>query len=271
MSFQTLLQVVEKCDNFPHALPSYLNPPKSDSHDDEPLNTHVLRVGSAIVGRLLPSTVTAIQEYNARQTGDPPFVIGDGCVTFDEHIHTPEERSRIIEGLLRTWVEEKRFVALKGWRNELLSAYGDMTQPDNIAFVFERAGAAVLGIPSYGVHLNAYIRDENGDLNMWIARRSPTKQTWPGMLDNCVAGGIAHGLAVYETVVKECEEEASIPAEIARKARNVGAISYFLVTPNGLQPETQYIFDIELPKEVIPKPSDGEVEAFYLWDMTEVT
>lgn len=114
MSFQTVLQVVEKCDNFPHVLPSYSNPPKSDSHDDELLNTHVLRVGSAVVGRLLPSTVAAIQEYNARQTDNPPFVIGDGYVTFDEHIHTLEERSRVIAGLLRTWAEEKRFVALKG-------------------------------------------------------------------------------------------------------------------------------------------------------------
>lgn len=37
-----------------------------------------------------------------------------------------------------------------------------------------------------------------------------------------VAGGIAHGLAVYETVMKECEEEASIPAEIARKVCSDG-------------------------------------------------
>ncbi|RUP46101.1 hypothetical protein BC936DRAFT_147355 [Jimgerdemannia flammicorona] len=170
MPFQTLLQVVEDCDNFPHTSAT---------------GTYTLVVGSIIVGRLLSSTVLAIREYSARQN-EAPFVIGDGYVTFAKHINTTKERSQVIAEMLQAWREEKKFAALHGWRNELYAAYGDANQQGNIAFVFERAGAPLLGIPSYGVHLNAYVREDDGMLKMWIARRSLTKQTWPGMLDNCV-------------------------------------------------------------------------------------
>lgn len=35
-----------------------------------------------------------------------------------------------------------------------------------------------------------------------------------------------HGISCIDNVVKECEEEASIPQELARRARAVGAVSY---------------------------------------------
>jgi hypothetical protein len=39
---------------------------------------------------------------------------------------------------------------------------------------------------------------------------------------------------------------------------------------NLMQPECQYIYDLELPEDVIPKPGDDEVEEFYLWSIDEV-
>ena len=44
----------------------------------------------------------------------------------------------------------------------------------------------LFGVKRYGVHVNGYSRDENGELRMWLARRSITKQTHPGKLDNLV-------------------------------------------------------------------------------------
>ena len=44
----------------------------------------------------------------------------------------------------------------------------------------------LLGTVQYGVHVNGYYTDENGNMFMWLARRSPTKQTWPGKLDQIV-------------------------------------------------------------------------------------
>ena len=51
---------------------------------------------------------------------------------------------------------------------------------------------------------------------------------FPGYLDNSVAGGIPSGMGVFESLVRECMEEASIEADIVRKhTRAVGSISYF--------------------------------------------
>lgn len=38
----------------------------------------------------------------------------------------------------------------------------------------------------YGVHLNGYTVGIDGEVSMWLARRSATKQTYPGLLDNMV-------------------------------------------------------------------------------------
>ena len=43
-------------------------------------------------------------------------------------------------------------------------------------------------LQAYGVHINGYTWEEDG-LHMWLARRSNSKPTWPGMLDHIVAGG----------------------------------------------------------------------------------
>ncbi|KAG8744113.1 hypothetical protein FRC10_010794 [Ceratobasidium sp. 414] len=51
---------------------------------------------------------------------------------------------------------------------------------------------------------------------------------WPGMLDNSVAGGIPYGMTPFESMVKECEEEASLSEDVSRQLlKTVGAVSYF--------------------------------------------
>lgn len=42
---------------------------------------------------------------------------------------------------------------------------------------------------AYGVHMNGYVEKESQKF-LWIAKRSDTKQTFPGMLDHLVAGGL---------------------------------------------------------------------------------
>lgn len=44
----------------------------------------------------------------------------------------------------------------------------------------------LLGVLQYGVHVNGYFTDGSGQVFMWLARRSPTKQTWPSKLDQIV-------------------------------------------------------------------------------------
>ena len=57
-----------------------------------------------------------------------------------------------------------------------------------------------------------------------LTGRSKNKPTFPGMLDNMVAGGISVGIGIKETMIKECEEEAGIPEELAKNVVPVGMI-----------------------------------------------
>jgi 8-oxo-dGTP pyrophosphatase MutT (NUDIX family) len=57
---------------------------------------------------------------------------------------------------------------------------------------------------------------------------SNCKFSWPGYLDNSVAGGIPSGMSAFQAMVKESMEEASIAEDVARSyLKAVGAISYF--------------------------------------------
>lgn len=157
---------------------------------------------------------------------------------------------------------------IRGWRNELLpvvSAYGE--EP---LFLLERAAVPCFGLKAYGVHVNGFLRSEQSGVpsQLWVARRSKEKSTWPGMLDHIVAGGQPHGLGLMENVIKECEEEASIPASLASRARPAGAISYNGIDEQGnLKRDAIFCYDLELPKDFQPRPLDGEVENFELRDM----
>ena len=64
---------------------------------------------------------------------------------------------------------------------------------------------------------------------------------WPGYLDNSVGGGIPSGMGMFESLVKESMEEASLPEDLVRKhARAVGVVSYFFRTTTGwMQPEVE--------------------------------
>lgn len=51
----------------------------------------------------------------------------------------------------------------------------------------ERAATPLFGIPTFGVHVNGFVRKRNGIIHLWVARRALTKPTWPGVLDNCAS------------------------------------------------------------------------------------
>ena len=67
------------------------------------------------------------------------------------------------------------------------------------------------------------------------------------------------GYGVWDTLLKEAEEEASIPEEIMSRAKPVGAISYTIVNDYGTAPEVEFVYDLELPLDFVPKNADGEV------------
>ncbi len=142
-------------------------------------------------------------------------------------------------------------------------------QRDQPVFLMDRALVPYFGVRAFGQHMNGYIR-RNGEIHMWIARRSFQKRNEPGKLDNMVAGGLPWGLRLDENLTKECWEEAGIPAELAAQAHATGYISYRCQTERGLKPDTMYCYDLELPDDFTPHCTDGEVEEFYLWPLERV-
>uniref|UniRef100_A0A1A8UEQ4 Nudix hydrolase domain-containing protein n=1 Tax=Nothobranchius furzeri TaxID=105023 RepID=A0A1A8UEQ4_NOTFU len=125
-------------------------------------------------------------------------------------------------------------------------------------------GRGLFGVKRYGVHINGYTVGESGEVSMWLARRSRTKQTYPGLLDNVAAGGLAAGVGIRHTLIKECQEEACIPSAIAATARPVSTVSYTYEDEEGVFPESQFVFDLQLPADFRPRVGDGEVLEFHL-------
>ena len=78
------------------------------------------------------------------------------------------------------------------------------------------------------------------------------------------------GLTPAETLVKEADEEAAIPASLARQAVPVATISYAMERPEGLRRDMLHCYDLELPTDFCPRAADGEVEAFELWPIERV-
>lgn len=79
--------------------------------------------------------------------------------------------------------DKKLFEDLKGWRSEFYSVKPRFSSESLMKI--ERAAASIFGIISYGCHVNGYIKT-NGEYKLWIAKRSLTKPTYPGHLDNLV-------------------------------------------------------------------------------------
>ncbi|MBY0339290.1 MAG: DUF4743 domain-containing protein [Acetobacteraceae bacterium] len=128
----------------------------------------------------------------------------------------------------------------------------------------DRGMVPVFGVIGQGVHLNGLVRRADG-LHVWVGVRSRTKAVAPGQLDNIVGGGIPAGLTPEQTLFKEAEEEAAIPAALAAEARPVGRVSYILTNAEGLRRDVLHCFDLDLPESFTPRPNDDEVERFELW------
>ena len=140
---------------------------------------------------------------------------------------------------------------------------------DQAVCVIDRVAASAFGVRSFGQHLNGYVRRQ-GDTLMWIGRRAGDRRLFPGALDNMVAGGLPYGVSLHDNLLKECHEEAGVPADIAGQAVTVGAVSYNRVTESGFRPDLLYCNDLEVPEDFEPVNTDGEVASFELLSVDEV-
>lgn len=165
------------------------------------------------------------------------------------------------------------------WRDEtypVLALPADGRSPDpqaDLLATFERAASRFWGTATFGAHCNGYVTDtgeaDGRPTHLWIARRSDTKPTDPGLLDNLVGGGVPHGQTPADTVIREGWEEAGLtpaqmagirPGRILRLGRDI---------PEGFQLEWLSVYDLALPPGLQPCNQDGEVQALHCWPVDE--
>lgn len=193
------------------------------------------------------------------------FEINGSRVTLAPVFNTVDLRSAALGSVIGALAAEGR---IPGWRNETYAIRNAFDAPP-LAYI-ERAASRLFGTMTYAVHLNGVVEYADGAPQLWIARRSDTKATDPGMLDNVVAGGIGWGFGVEATIVKECWEEAGIPEEIAARA-TAGRTAHVLQSlPEGTQAEQIFIYDLALPTDFAPRNQDGEVGEHRLARIAEV-
>ena len=172
--------------------------------------------------------------------------------------------SHAVDTVVDALVEEGR---VPKWRNETFDAAPRWGAPP--VFRLDRGAVPFFGTRAYGVHLNAYLR-QGESLCLWVGRRSPAKQVAPNKLDNLVAGGIGNEHGVRDTLLKEGEEEASIPTSLMSQAISAGAVSYRMETPLGIRDDVLFVFDLEMPADFLPKNRDGELVHFELMPASAV-
>ncbi len=141
---------------------------------------------------------------------------------------------------------------LRGWRNELL----DVNTEHGVIGRIERAACRPLGLRTRAVHLNAWT--PTGEL--WIARRSMSKSTDPGMWDTLVGGLVGAAEQPELALLRECAEEAGLnEADIAHRSPLRTILCMHRQLPEGYQVEDLMVADCVLAPQVAPRNCDGEV------------
>ena len=158
---------------------------------------------------------------------------------------------------------------IPGWRDEIypiVARFG----ASPLALI-ERAAARFWGTLCFAAHCNGYVADDDSGRpsHLWIARRAADKPTDPGLLDNLIGGGIAHGQTPLATLLREGMEEAGLPPALVEQARAGSLIEVRRDVPEGLQHEQLFVYDLEVPRDLRPYNHDGEVAEFHCVPMTQ--
>jgi 8-oxo-dGTP pyrophosphatase MutT (NUDIX family) len=164
-----------------------------------------------------------------------------------------------------------------GWRNEKFSYWPDAiilanghpiepTDALSAAFEMERAAYRFFGLRAHAVHVNGFTEDGF----LWCGRRSLTKATDPGMLDNIAAGGLPVGESLQTCGVREMAEEAGLSEALALTAVAQGQVTTCRSVPRGWHHETLWVYNLLMPADVQPVNQDGEVAEFSLLSPAQV-
>ena len=200
------------------------------------------------------------------------FELDNRGVMLERRLDSAARRSAALKVVIDALAAEG---LISGWRDEIYAIRNDFDDAP-LAFI-ERAASRFFGTLTYAAHVNGimpgnFAEGEPGSSapSLWLGRRSHTKATDPGMLDNLVGGGIGWGYSVAETLVKECWEESGIAASLAAQAVRGRTLHVLQEIQEGTQAEQIIVFDLVLPAGFSPANQDGEVADHRLARIDEV-
>jgi 8-oxo-dGTP pyrophosphatase MutT (NUDIX family) len=213
-------------------------------------------------GYLTPAHAKVILSIRKDWTSVPHGLV------WDTPEHTHASRSAALQSLA---IELRDLGHVTGWRNEKFSFWpdseimfnGQCIEPTNAhqaAFEMERAAYRFFGLRSHAVHVNGFTEDGF----VWCGRRSLTKPTDPGMLDNIAAGGLPVGESLQLCCVREMAEEAGLSEALASTAVANGQVTTCRSVARGWHHETLWVYNLVVPADVQPVNQDGEVAEFNL-------
>jgi 8-oxo-dGTP pyrophosphatase MutT (NUDIX family) len=210
-----------------------------------------------VIGHLNPDFTSYLQESLGKNP-IPHLKIGHDRLTIDQA--RPLELS---ESLLRMADQMREGGLIQGWRNE---DFAWIDQNGHEYFRLERSAFRAFGFRSMATHINGYTKAGN----LWLGRRSETKATDPGRLDNLAAGGIGADETPWVNARRELWEEAGVPPQISDHIEPVGRIHMRRPIPGrGFHDEQLYIYDLELADNFVPTNHDGEVSGFIEISLSE--
>jgi hypothetical protein len=219
--------------------------------------------------RFAPFTAAGTQvgwlthERVAALAAHPDVFVPSQCgIALHRSLATPKARTAAIKEIAPDLVASGRFAEL---RKEIYAVKNRWSEKEH--FRLDRGLVPAFGARAFGVHVNGYVEKRDG-LHVWIGTRATDRMVEPGKLDNIVAGGQPAGLSLMKNVIKECAEEASIGARRAKTAVPASMITYACEREGALRADTLFCFDLEMPKNEKPKPSE-EIISYELMPLAE--
>jgi len=176
-------------------------------------------------------------------------------------------RSRLLQSLA---VSLRESGAIAGWRNEDFACWGQLGNEWPYAqaplFRLERSAFRYFGLRSHASHVHGITPDGR----MWCGRRSLSKATDPGLLDNLAAGGLPVREDPLQCVLREIEEEAGIRCRSDDLEPGVLSVLTERRVAEGWHSERLFIYTLPLPADAVPENQDGEVSEFVCLTLQEL-
>ena len=226
------------------------NTARSAPPDFLPIQLISSGAGTQTIGHLNPEFIAFLQE-SLEKHPIPLISMGNNHVSLE--LTRPMELSQSLHQL----AEKMRTAGfISGWRNE---EFAWLDQNGHQIFRLERAAFRTFGFRSMATHINGYTKANT----LWLGRRSETKSTDPGKLDNITAGGITADETPWVCARRELWEEAGIPEKIAENIQPIGRIHMRRpIAGRGFHDELLFIYDLALSEQFVPTNHDGEVSGF---------